>query len=157
MNIKNARLPSRNLPPVNKDNEYAYRYRVTSEDRNRISEWSPIKVIAAPTVEFFGSSGGDVAVSGNSITATWSDENNRPNYDVFVKFNTDPHYSYHGTTPIHTYSFVKKTGATAVSVAIQVEGIFVDGIKPFYTTTPFDPETGMGNKLLVFVKENKAL
>ena len=86
MNIKNARLPSRNLPPVNENNEYAYRYRITSEDKNRISAWSPIKIIAAPAVEMVD---GDVTVSGASdkvITVTWSNENNRPNYDIFTKF-----------------------------------------------------------------------
>jgi hypothetical protein len=205
MNIKNAKISSRNLPPVNENNEYTYRYRITSEDRNRISEWSPIKTIAAPEVTLVD---GDVVVSGNSITATWSDENNRPNYDVFVKFyflvskasltsnvatihttidhnlvvgdkivvsgvgsvfntpegethtvtavtddtisfnkantnvaefNVSPNgqvgldYFYHGTTPIHTYSFIKKTGSR-LAVAIQVEGILVDGTKVFYGT-----------------------
>jgi hypothetical protein len=138
MNIKNAKLPSKNLPPVNKNNEYTYRYRITSEDRNRISEWSSIKTIAAPTVVIVS---GDVNTAGSAITATWSDENNRPNYDVFVKFDSDP-YFYHGTTPIHTYSFIKKAGADKVSVAIQVEGITVDGTKIFYGTT--------GNPLLVY-------
>ena len=138
MNIKNAKLPSRNLPPVNENNEYAYRYRITSEDKNRISAWSPIKIIAAPTVQVVS---GDVNISGNAITATWSDENNRPNYDVFVKFDSGA-YIYHGTTPIHTYSFLKIPGSTTVSVAVQVEGITVDGTKPFYGTT--------GNPLLVY-------
>jgi hypothetical protein len=218
MNIKNAKLPSKNLPPVNKDNEYAYRYRITSEDRNRTSEWSPIKTIAAPEVTLVD---GDVVVSGNSITATWSDENNRPNYDVFVKFyflvskasltsnvatihttidhnlvigdtvvvsgvssvfngshavtavtddtvsfnktntnvaqfNVSPNgqvgldYFYHGTTPIHTYSFIKKTGSR-LAVAIQVEGIPVDGTKVFYGTNDTT------NPLLVYSLVDKVL
>jgi hypothetical protein len=145
VNIKNAKLPSKNLPPVNKDNEYTYRYRITSEDRNRISEWSPIKTIAAPDVALVD---GDVNVAGNAITVTWSDENNRPNYDVFVKFGSGS-YVYHGTTPIHAYSFIKASGATTVSVAIQVEGISVDGTKPFYGTT--------ANSLLVYLNVDKAL
>lgn len=220
MNIKNAKLPSKNLPPVNKNNEYTYRYRITSEDRNRISEWSPIKTIAAPDVIYFDSTlGGNVVISGNAITATWSDENNRPNYDVFTRFyffvskasltdnvatvhttinhnlvkddivliegvssvfngvhtvtgvtsdtisfaktniniseyNVSPNgrvglnYPYHGTTPIHTYSFVKKPNSgSGVIVAIQVEGIFVDGTKVFYGAND------MTNKLLVYMKD----
>jgi hypothetical protein len=223
MNIKNAKLPPRNLPPVNENNEYAYRYRITSEDRNRISEWSPIKIIAAPEVSFLEESDGDVVISGNSITATWSDENNRPNYDVFTRFyffvnkasltgnvakvhttinhnlvkgdvilidgissvfngahtvtdvtadtvsfaktntnisqyNVSPNgkvglnYPYHGTTPIHTYSFVKRSGA-GVNVAIQVEGISVDGTKPFYGAIPKTTMYPEGNPLLVYTKD----
>ena len=86
VNVKKAVLPSSDLPPVNKDNEYAYRYRIVSEDRNRTSSWSPIKIIPAPEVTMVD---GDVTVSGasnNVITVTWSNENNRSNYDIFTKF-----------------------------------------------------------------------
>jgi hypothetical protein len=155
VNVKKATLPSRDLPPVNKDNQYAYRYRIISEDRNRISAWSPIKLIDAPQVI---ETEGNVSISGTAITATWSDQNNRPNYDVFVKFDNGP-YLYHGTTPIHTYSFMKASGSTTVSVAIQVEGIAVDLIsaegiklgktKIFYGTTE--------NQLLVYLEEDKAI
>jgi hypothetical protein len=215
--VKKAILPPASLPPVNAENKYAYRYRIVSEDKNRTSAWSPIKIIDAPAVAFLEESDGDVVISGNSITATWSDENNRPNYDVFTRFyffvnkasltdniakvhttinhnlvkgdvilidgvssvfngahtvtdvtadtisfaktntnisqyNVSPNgkvglnYPYHGTTPIHTYSFVKRSGA-GVNVAIQVEGIFVDGTKVFYGT---DDTT---NPLLVYTKD----
>lgn len=217
MTVKKAILPPASLPPVNAENKYAYRYRIVSEDKNRTSAWSPIKIIDAPAVAFLEESDGDVVISGNSITATWSDENNRPNYDVFTRFyffvnkasltdniakvhttinhnlvkgdvilidgvssvfngahtvtdvtadtisfaktntnisqyNVSPNgkvglnYPYHGTTPIHTYSFVKRSGA-GVNVAIQVEGIFVDGTKVFYGT---DDTT---NPLLVYTKD----
>jgi hypothetical protein len=227
MNIKNAKLPSASLPPVNKNNEYAYRYRITSEDKNRISAWSPIKIIAAPTVQFFGEDTENISISGNSITATWDDENNRPRYDVFTRFyfmvnkasltsnvatlhttvnhnivvgdkivvtgvgavfdtdNENPYhvitevtadtvrfdkvstnisqfnvspngtagldYSYHGTTPIHTYSFLKKTGSgSRLALAIQVEGITVDGTKPFYGTVDGADVDAGENALLVY-------
>jgi hypothetical protein len=214
--VKKAVLPSASLPPVNAENKYAYRYRIVSEDRNRTSSWSPIKIIDAPAVAFLEESDGDVVISGNSITATWSDENNRPSYDVFTYFyfsvnkasltdniakvhttinhnlvkgdniliegvssvfngshivtsvtadtvsfdkpntnisqyNVSPNgkvglnYPYHGTTPIHTYSFVKRLGA-GVGVAIQVESILVDGTKVFYGTDD------TLNPLLVYTK-----
>lgn len=149
MTVKKAILPSSSLPPVNAENKYVYRYRIVSEDRNRTSAWSPIKTIDAPPITLFDEEDGDVVVSGNSITVTWPDENDRPKYDVFVKFDSEEDYAYHGTTPIHTYSFIKLTGATTVSVAIQVEGITIDGNKPFYGTT--------GNNLLVYLHADKAL
>ena len=148
MTVKKVILPSSSLPPVNAENKYAYRYRIVSEDKNRTSSWSPIKTIDAPPVILFDEEDGDVIVSGNSITVTWPDENDRPKYDVFVKFDSGT-YTYHGTTPIHTYSFIKLTGATTVSVAIQVEGITIDGAKPFYGTT--------GNALLAYLHTDKAL
>lgn len=148
MTVKKVILPSSSLPPVNAENKYAYRYRIVSEDKNRTSSWSPIKTIDAPPVILFDEEDGDVIVSGNSITVTWPDENDRPKYDVFVKFDSGT-YTYHGTTPIHTYSFIKLTGATTVSVAIQVEGITIDGAKPFYGTTE--------NALLAYLHTDKAL
>ena len=45
---------------------------------------------------------------------------NRPKYDIFVGFNSATP-TYHGTSPIHTYSFLN-TGTTNVRVIIQVEG-----------------------------------
>jgi hypothetical protein len=157
--VKKATLPAASLPPVDGQNRYSYRYRIVSEDKNRTSAWSPIKTIDAPAVILLNLNQGDVAVSSSSITVTWSDQNNRPRYDVFVKFNTDADYVYHGTASTNTYSFVKKTGATTVSVAIQVEGITVpiiseEGVevgrtKIFYGTT--------GNILLVYAYPNKTL
>ena len=224
MTVKKAVLPSASLPPVNAENKYAYRYRIVSEDRNRTSAWSPIKIIDAPDVVLLDTEDdGAVTISGNSVTATWSDENNRPKYDVFTRFyflvskasltsnvatihttinhnlvagdkiivsgvgspfdttsqlphivtgvtadtisfaktntnisefNVSPNgtagldYSYHGTTPIHTYSFVKRSGSR-LSVAVQVEGITVNGTKPFYGTT--------GNLLLVYLNDNNTI
>ena len=62
-----------------------------------------------------------LVVNGSISTVVWGDEVNRPKYDIFVKFDGGS-YVYHGTSPIHTYSFIN-TGSTSVQVAIQVEGI----------------------------------
>ena len=229
MTVKKAVLPSGSLPAVNKYNQYAYRYRIVSEDRNRTSSWSPIKIIYAPTVTFFeeADNAAETVISGNSITTTWSDENNRPRYDVFVRFyfeinkasltnntatihttinhnlvkddviivaginsifngkytitnvtadtisyaktnanipqfNINPHgsagldYIYHGTTPIHTYSFIKKLG-TKLGIAIQVEGITIDGTKPFYGTTPGTDVDAGENALLVYTTPSNGI
>lgn len=114
---KILRIPRNQLPPVESDNVYSVRFRIISEDKNRISHWSPIYIIdsvAPVTVS------GDLVVNGPIITAVWGDEEGRPYYDVFVKFDSDP-YIYHGTTPIHSYSFLNEASST-VRVAIQVVG-----------------------------------
>jgi hypothetical protein len=109
------------LPAVSKlsDESYGYimRYRIISEDQNRFSHWSPIRELPAPSPV---SVDGDVALIGNIIQIVWGDEEARPRYDVFVKFNSSE-YIYHGTTPTHQYSLLSEYDATSVQVAIQIE------------------------------------
>ena len=116
--IKKYTILKKDLPPVNQYNDYAVRYRIVSEDKNRFSHWSPIFILESKAVTAVS---GQVSVSGNTVTAVWGDEEDRPKYDVFVNFDSAG-YAYHGTTPIHTYSFIK-TGTTSVRVAIQIESI----------------------------------
>lgn len=116
--IKKLVIPKNQLPPVGDNNEYILRYRIISDDKNRSSHWSPIFSVPASQIEEVD---GNLFVNGTSSTAIWGDENNRPKYDIFVKFDGGS-YSYHGTSPIHTYGFLN-TGTTSVQVAVQVEGI----------------------------------
>jgi hypothetical protein len=116
--IKKLIIPKNQLPPVGDNNEYLLRYRIISDDKNRSSHYSPIFLVPAPEIEEVE---GNVFVNGTSSTAIWGDENNRPRYDIFVKFDGGS-YFYHGTSPIHTYGFLN-TGTTNVRVAVQVEGI----------------------------------
>jgi hypothetical protein len=116
--IKKLIIPKNQLPPVGDNNEYLLRYRIISDDKNRSSHYSPIFSVPALEIEEVE---GNVFVNGTSSTAIWGDENNRPRYDIFVKFDGGS-YFYHGTSPIHTYGFLN-TGTTNVRVAVQVEGI----------------------------------
>lgn len=115
-----VRTPRTDLPEVSRlsDGTYGYivRYRIISEDQNRFSHWSPIRELTMPPVIDVD---GDVVVSGSIIQAVWGDEEDRPNYDVFVKFDDEP-YVYHGTTSTHQYSFLSSYDALTVQVAIQV-------------------------------------
>lgn len=46
LGIKKYRQPYIDLPPINSETEgYSIRYRIISEDRNRVSHWSPIYVV----------------------------------------------------------------------------------------------------------------
>jgi hypothetical protein len=114
------RIPRSDLPEVSllSDGSYGYvvRYRIISEDQNRFSHWSPIRELTMPPVIPVD---GDVAINNNIIQIVWGDEEDRPNYDVFVKFN-DEDYSYHGTTPTHQYSLLAAYDSSTVQVAIQV-------------------------------------
>lgn len=116
--IKKLVIPKNQLPPVSDNNKYILRYRIVSDDKNRTSHYSNIFLATANNIVAVN---GNLSISGNSLIAVWGDENNRPKYDIFVKFDNGT-YEYHGTSPIHTYGFLK-TGTVNVRVAVQVEGI----------------------------------
>jgi hypothetical protein len=116
--IKKAIIKKALLPAIDSDNVgYIFRYRVVSEDKNRTSQWSPVNIVADDTIT--GVSGA-LQISQTITTVVWDDELNRPKYDIFVGFDSATPI-YHGTSPIHTYSFLN-TGITDVRVIIQVEG-----------------------------------
>ena len=110
--IRKALLPALDHDKVG----YVFRYRIVSEDKNRTSQWSPINLVLDNSITAVA---GAVQVSTSVISAVWGDELNRPKYDVFVGFDGAT-ATYHGTTPIHSYQFIK-TGTTNVRVIIQVE------------------------------------
>lgn len=111
--IRKATVYAKDLPLVGPSNSYLVRYRIISEDRNLASTWSvPVEVIGNPITIVNGDI--DISLSKASASITWDDENNRPQYDVFVRFgnnsasyDTDSQYwgnwIYHGTSPIHNY------------------------------------------------------
>lgn len=117
-----VQVSKEDLPPVGKlsDGSYGYvvRYRIISEDQNRYSHWSPIREIPVNNLELVN---GAVVVNGLVVQSVWGDEEERPNYDVFVKFD-EGDYFYHGTTPTHQYSFLAEP-ASVVRVAIQISSI----------------------------------
>lgn len=115
-NIKKLRILKSSLPPIDHDTlKYNLRYRVISDDRNRTSHWSPIYNISGEAIETVD---GAVSKTGNVITAVWGDENDFPEYDVFVKFDSGD-FLYHGKSKVHSYSFLK-TGTSSVGVKVQI-------------------------------------
>lgn len=104
------------LPPVSSDNSYKIRYRIISEDKNRLSHWSPIVEVEALPVTGVD---GVISFDGQVSTVVWGDENNRPSYDVFVGFDGSTE-EYHGTTSIHSYSLLVPPAAVSISVIIQI-------------------------------------
>jgi hypothetical protein len=115
--IKKVIIKKASLPALDHDKVgYIFRYRIVSEDKNRTSQWSPINLVLDNSIT---SVAGAVQVSTSIVSVVWGDELNRPKYDVFVGFDGAT-ATYHGTTPIHSYQFIK-TGTTNVRVIIQVE------------------------------------
>lgn len=117
-------LPSSKLPPVNSNNGYLIRYRIVSEDKNRTSHWSPVYDVVANAPQLVD---GTATAADGIVNVVWGDEAGRPSYDIFVRFDynsgdpTPSEYFYHGTSQIHTYSFLYLGLATQqIDVIVQV-------------------------------------
>jgi hypothetical protein len=123
-----AIISMKDLPPVSSQNNYVVRYRVVSDDKNSSTEWSePLKVYALATANVSGS----LQLSSNKdiVSIVWGDENNRPSYDIFVKFGSSTsmsnvnewqNYFYHGTSLVHNYSvLVPSSVITANNVNVS--------------------------------------
>jgi hypothetical protein len=69
-----------------------------------------------------------VTVTPTTITIDWETTNDASLYDIFISLRTSGtwgSYAYHGSSPTHSYSFLKPAGAgiTDMRIAIQLAGI----------------------------------
>jgi hypothetical protein len=93
--IKKTRIKKADLPSINIDQEgYTLRYRIISEDKNRVSHWSSVETIK-PDYNFV-SGNINFASSGNIITSVWDPVQIKKDlttidtafeYDIWVKFD----------------------------------------------------------------------
>lgn len=82
--IKKVVVKNSQLPPINADTEtYVVRYRIISEDRNRVSHWSPQYFISPTAIDTTEDEGISVVQTGGFLTVTWTDST-YDRYDVFV-------------------------------------------------------------------------
>ena len=129
MSAKKVTIEKRDLPPLSPDGKYLLRYRIISEDKNRNSHWSPIYSLDA--TDYIEAVSSSIEVTNTDVIVSWGNANERSSYDIFASFGTlsggtityEP-YFYSGSSPIHSYSFIKKIGSyTHVQIAIQLAGI----------------------------------
>lgn len=130
--IKKAIVPSNLLTELDwESNGYLVRYRIKSENKNLSSHWSPVYLVPVSGFDqvegsYFETVGED---GKTNVTVVWDDPVDRPLYDVFVSFRgitlfdtfdyDQDTFIYHGTTSVHTYSFLKKVGTTSLRIVIQ--------------------------------------
>lgn len=132
--IKKVVILAKDLPPLSPNNTTTFRYRVVSEDRNRVSDWSPNTTIALHTPLPVT---GAIDVTSKTITITWTDNeefDDREAYDIFVKYDSGE-YSHVGTAYGHSFTLIKPVGFTTVYVAIQWESYVKqrNGLLTIYT------------------------
>ena len=118
--IKKVIIPRSSLPPAGKDGEYLIRYRIASQDKNRYSHWSHIHKVTGKVLEPVN---GTIEKVNSIIMIAWDSVPSIVSYDIFVKYNNEENYSYHGTTTSNNYSIISQ-GGQSISVAVQIGGIF---------------------------------
>lgn len=130
--IKKATIPASSLTELDWEADgYLVRYRIKSENKNLSSHWSPVYIVPVDDFSdvdgsFFETVGEDGQIN---VTVVWDDVVERPTYDIFVSFrgltlfNTFDYdgdtFIYHGTSPTHTYSFIKKEGTESLRIVVQ--------------------------------------
>jgi hypothetical protein len=92
--IKNATLAYQDLPLTTANGQYAFRYRILSNDNSAVSEWSPIQKVTMPTLSslFFPTiTNSTVSGSSGTVTVTTATEH---------KFSTGDLVTISGVAPI---------------------------------------------------------
>lgn len=93
--IKKTRIRQADLPAINVDLEgYILRYRVLSEDKNRVSHWSPVEILVPGYTFVTGSidhtkTGGISTVAWNAVTVKKNDNviKQATTYDIWVRWD----------------------------------------------------------------------
>jgi hypothetical protein len=123
-------IPINELPPPDKEGFHNLRFRVTTDDKNSLSQWSNLF-----SVESFGQKEPDQVES--NITALTSDgpfevvwnqdvstsinthgivDNELQAYDIFVKWNYDADFNYFGRVTGNKVTIYKNIPATSLRV-----------------------------------------
>lgn len=109
-----------NVPKVY-NSGYSIRYRIISDDRNRVSHWSPIHTFernqASIPVD------GEVTfISPRQVSASWEETNTNSIYEIFIKWDFEDNYA----DPDLGWTYVRTVSAPTYS-----------------TLVPLDPDTSM--------------
>lgn len=91
-NIKKIVIEQKDLPPINSDEgKYVVRFRVVSEDRNRVSHWSPQYLVEPKPLEIIDDEGITLQSSNGFLSVTWDTPITLriPHYDIYVSWGQD--------------------------------------------------------------------
>ena len=124
-NIKKIVIPKNELPSVDLNNlKYNIRYRIVSEDKNRVSYWSNIYSVTAPPVGLI-----DYTVfargADHLLTAAWNPKASQglTSFDLYIKW-----VGVHSES-LYSWEFVTNTTINSYSMA--------------YPSTIADPTSGL--------------
>lgn len=129
-NLKKAKISLSDIPVVDADNQYIVRYRVVSEDKNRVSHWSQFLKVPGPVINPAGYAGA-ISVTIKDVTATWYDSPKRGSYDVFVRYGNKAtpespivwgQYQYSGSSSSQSFVVLNNVTAGFIGMLVQVSG-----------------------------------
>jgi hypothetical protein len=107
--MQKAIIPKEVLPPISSDGKYILRYRVASEDKNRVSDWSRIYLISGKLIKdilgYLETTGEqkypngvplDIVATEDGMSISWDlpVELQTTDYDVFIKWSSDGGTTY---------------------------------------------------------------
>lgn len=139
--MQKAIVPTTSLPPITSNGLYYVRYRITSEDKTSISDWSRVypvygklvkDIIGANDgvdlfVEAVSTGSGTSQKNGMSISWNLPEELQNSTYDVFIKWSEDDEETYTenwilvSTVKVNTAYVSTPAGATHIKARIQIE------------------------------------
>jgi hypothetical protein len=132
------RIPVEKLPPPNLNGDHVIQFRVTSEDRNKVSAWSNLFIVKSigqyrplPSEFIFRSASPEVSLvwdtpliynyyksasmSSASIQHNHSQDFKRHNTDIFVKWDNE-NFEYHDRVISDSTTIVVPPGSASVRV-----------------------------------------
>lgn len=133
MAVRKATVNLEDLPGRNPETgNYQVRYRIITDDRNRVSEWSPVfEIHATPVADLIANSSVDYVLrwateNGRTVyTLLWEAPeiiNRFPYLDLFIKWNDTGNYTYHGSTTTSSIDvIVPESIDTLVSVSFLLQ------------------------------------
>jgi hypothetical protein len=99
--LQKAQVLKRNLPPLSVFDDgsigHYVRYRIISEDRNKLSHWSPVYAVKSPDVSPVD---GTLSYVDGVLRLVWDDEEDRPAYDIFVEWGGEIDKAQYTSTSI---------------------------------------------------------
>jgi hypothetical protein len=140
--IKKVRISRDNLPPISADQgKYVVRYRIISNDRNRVSHWSPqfLVSLTPPNFEAAEDRNISVTVAGSTLVVRWNisakaqaEFNKNPkleltSYDVYLVWGDSPTSTnpigsptaYYATSSGNYLTVPIETGRESVRIVVQ--------------------------------------
>ena len=131
-NLSNKKffIPLSKLPYPNIDGKHRVRFRMTTVDRNEISEWSPIFVVDSPNQQVSASVTYQYQKIEDLAAVSWIPNIQYKEYDIFVSFNGSD-LQYFTRTANSAINLNLPSGATSIRVWVQL---------PTYPTPPSTSE-----------------
>jgi hypothetical protein len=150
-------IPLENLPPTSSSAQHIVRFRVISEDRNRVSDYSPIFLLDSPgqipsaSVQYAITTSAGIG-SGTFVDLIWAGDYISMHktldsniHDIFVKWSYSGIYEYVGRVVGNNFRILKPAAATTVRFKVQL---------PSYPSEhPVDPDNDPRESSIIQILE----